>query len=70
MEQRSIKDLTNREFEVLEHVAEGRQNKEVAQALSISEATVENHLTHIYRKWDVTNRTEATFHAFRSGMTL
>ena len=68
MNWRRIHDLTRREREVLSQVVEGKQNKEVAQALSISEATVESHLTHIYRKLNVTNRTEATSHAFRSGM--
>ena len=51
--------LTQREVEVLSHVVSGKQNKEVALALNISHYTVERHLTKIYHKIDVANRTEA-----------
>jgi DNA-binding NarL/FixJ family response regulator len=70
MKRRGINGLSRRELEVLSHVAEGKQNKEVAQDLQIAEATVEIHLTHIYRKWGVTNRTEATRRALRLGMEI
>lgn len=68
MIKRAIDDLTGREQEVLTHVASGKSNKEVAQALVISEATVENHLTSIYRKWYVSSRTEASYHAYHLGL--
>lgn len=70
MTNNNIEQLTPREEEVLRHVAIGKINKKIALDLGISEATVENHLTNIYRKWDVGNRTEATVQAIRSGMTL
>jgi predicted ArsR family transcriptional regulator len=41
-------------------VAHGKQNKEIAEALSIAVHTVERHLTHIYQKLAVSNRTEAS----------
>ncbi len=51
--------LTTRELEVLELVAEGRQNKLIACELKLSEHTVKLHLHHIISKLGVTNRTEA-----------
>ena len=65
---RTVDVLTGREQEVLAHVAMGKSNKEVARDLVISEATVENHLTNIYRKWYVSNRTEASYYAHRLGL--
>lgn len=60
--------LTKREVEVLRHLASGKTNQEIAQNLFISEKTVHNHLSHIFRKLDVGNRTEATAAAFRFGI--
>jgi len=57
--QQPSKELTPRERSILVLVAEGKRNREVAQALGISEATVENHLHHIFQKLGVTTRTEA-----------
>jgi len=51
--------LTDREREVLDHIARGRINKEISDHLSITARTVENHLRHIYEKLRVHNRTEA-----------
>jgi DNA-binding NarL/FixJ family response regulator len=51
--------LSDRELEVLRHVARGSSNKEIAASLYISEATVKTHLVHIYRKLDVASRTAA-----------
>lgn len=51
--------LTSREYEVLQHVAAGKLNKEIGRDLFISEAGVETHLTNAYRKLDVNNRMEA-----------
>jgi DNA-binding NarL/FixJ family response regulator len=53
-------ELTPRESQVLSLVSTGSQNKEVARILSISECTVERHLTQIYQKIGVSNRTEAS----------
>jgi DNA-binding NarL/FixJ family response regulator len=52
--------LSRREVENLELVAGGRSNGDVARELSITEQTVKFHLSNIYRKLDVTNRTQAS----------
>jgi len=52
-------DLTDREREVLDHIARGRANKEIADRLNISQHTVDNHIRRIYEKLQVRNRTEA-----------
>jgi non-specific serine/threonine protein kinase len=62
--------LTARELEVLRLVAEGRTNREIAAALTISERTVNSHLVHIFDKLDVTSRTAATTAARRLGLLL
>ena len=51
--------LSSREIELLTLLATGATNKQLAQSLFISEATVKTHLVHIYRKLEVTNRTAA-----------
>ena len=51
--------LTNRETEILDLVAQGMSNKEIAEQLFISKYTVESHIKHIYRKLSVTKRTKA-----------
>lgn len=51
--------LTPREQEVLDLIAQGRSNAEIAKALRITEQTVKGHLWRLYRKLDVTNRTAA-----------
>ena len=53
--------LTPREQEVMVHIIQGRRNKEIAQLLFISQATVRNHLTAIREKLGVSTRTEAVF---------
>jgi DNA-binding NarL/FixJ family response regulator len=52
--------LTRRELEILKHVAEGNSNAQVARMLWVTEQTVKFHLSNIYRKLDVANRTEAS----------
>ena len=49
--------LTDREFEIVSYVAEGRTNKEIAEVLDISEHTVKEHIKHILRKTSATTRT-------------
>ncbi|OTG97893.1 DNA-binding response regulator [Acinetobacter sp. ANC 4654] len=51
--------LTNRETEILDLVAQGMSNKEIAEQLFVSKYTVESHIKHIYRKLSVTKRTKA-----------
>lgn len=60
--------LTSREIEVLEQVVIGAANKEIAQALYITENTVKIHLRNILEKLHVKNRTQAAVHAVREGL--
>ena len=60
--------LSEREFEVLELLAAGRSNKEIASQLSVSPNTVKSHLAKLYSKLDVTRRTEAILKARELGM--
>ena len=53
--------LTRREIEVLKLLAEGLFNKEIAYTLSISEKTVKNHVSNIFKKINVSDRTQAQF---------
>jgi DNA-binding NarL/FixJ family response regulator len=62
-----VEPLTEREQEVLQQVATGASNKEIARTLSISVRTVQVHLTNIYGKLDVRSRTEAALYAVRQG---
>ena len=59
--------LTEREKEILRWVAAGLQNKEIAQKLGISLATVRNHIHNILEKLDVHSKLEAVSLAFRQG---
>ncbi len=58
-------NLTSREIEVLELIAEGMINKEIAKTLYISEKTVKNHVSNIFRKLNVSDRTQAAIYAFK-----
>ena len=60
--------MTRRELEILKHVAEGHSNAALAKMLWVTEQTVKFHLSNIYRKLDVTNRTEASRWAQVSGL--
>lgn len=60
--------LTQREVEILQHVASGLANKEIALRLRISERTVKNHLSNIMEKLHVNSRTQAAVYALRSGL--
>ena len=57
--------LTPREVEVLEHLAQGKTNREIARELVLSERTVQRHISNIYAKIQVRNRAEATTFALR-----
>jgi DNA-binding NarL/FixJ family response regulator len=61
-------DLTRREIEILRLVAEGHSNSQLAALLWVSEQTVKFHLSNIYRKLDVANRTEASRWAQINGL--
>lgn len=58
--------LTKRELEVLIEVANGMFNKEIATSLNISERTVKNHISNIFKKIDVADRTQAAVFAIRN----
>jgi two-component system, NarL family, response regulator DevR len=60
--------LTSREREILQLVSEGHTNAELAHMLWVTEQTVKFHLSNIYRKLDVSNRTEASRWAQRAGL--
>lgn len=60
--------LSARELDVLRHVARGRTNKEIASALHITEGTVKNHLTSIFSRLDVLDRTQAALKARDLGL--
>lgn len=63
-------DLTERESEVLQLLAQGLANKQIAVRLSISEHTVKFHVSAIYAKLGVTNRTEAVRRGARLGLIV
>ena len=59
--------LSPREVEILDNIAQGMTNKEVAYTLAISEQTVKNHMSSILRKLSVNDRTQAVVYAMRQG---
>lgn len=61
-------NLTSREIEVLELIAEGMINKEIAKQLYISEKTVKNHVSNIFKKLNVSDRTQAAIYAFKNNL--
>ena len=63
-----IESLTKRELEVLKLLAVGMYNKEVAEKLNISERTVKNHVSNIFKKIEVTDRTQAAVFAIRNNL--
>lgn len=63
-----IDNLTKRELEVLKLLAVGMYNKEVAEKLDISERTVKNHVSNIFKKIEVTDRTQAAVFAIRNNL--
>jgi len=58
-------EITDREYSVLELIAAGQSNKEIARSLGISPNTVKTHSSHLFRKLDANKRTEAVFKARR-----
>lgn len=61
-----IDSLTKRELEVLVQVANGMFNKEIATSLDISERTVKNHISNIFKKIEVSDRTQAAVFAIKN----
>ena len=60
--------LTGREMEILSHIARGEANKMIANQLCISEKTVKNHISSIFRKLGVSDRTQAALYAVKHRM--
>lgn len=60
--------LTPRELHVLEALAEGKRNKEIAEALAISETTVKSHLNRAYHKLHLSDRLQAALYVERHGL--
>lgn len=67
-EKYKINSLTKRELEILVHVANGMFNKEIATSLNISERTVKNHLSNIFKKIEVSDRTQAAVFAIKNSI--
>jgi DNA-binding NarL/FixJ family response regulator len=63
-----ISDLTKRELEVLKLLSVGMYNKEIAEKLEISERTVKNHVSNIFKKLEVTDRTQAAVFTIRNNL--
>lgn len=60
--------LTKRELEVLKLITEGMLNKEIAHILCISEKTVKNHISNIFKKIEVSDRTQAAVFAIKNNV--
>ena len=61
--------LTRREFEVIKLISKGYNNKEIATELYISEKTVKNHVSNIFKKIKVTDRTQAALYAIKNNIS-
>lgn len=68
-EKNRLNDLTPREREILEYVAQDYQNSEIAEVLTISIRTVETHRANMMRKLDLHNKTELLRYALKHGIT-
>lgn len=66
LDKEKIEWLTKRELDVLRLISEGCSNKKISDELTISERTVKNHISHIFRKIDVEDRTQAAVFAIRN----
>lgn len=66
LDKEKIEWLTKRELDVLRLISEGCSNKKISDELTISERTVKNHISHIFKKIDVEDRTQAAVFAIRN----
>lgn len=66
LDKEKIELLTKRELDVLRLISEGCSNKKISDELTISERTVKNHISHIFKKIDVEDRTQAAVFAIRN----
>lgn len=60
--------LSKREAEVLAEMAKGKTNKEIAETLFVSEKTIKTHVSHIFNKLQVTDRTQAAIYAMQNNL--
>ena len=65
---KKLSELTRREIDVLKMIASGSFNKEIASTLNISERTVKNHVSNIFKKIEVSDRTQAAVFAIKNGI--
>ena len=63
-----IDSLTKREVQVLKELAVGKFNRDIAKEMEISERTVKNHISSIFKKLDVTDRTQAAVFAIKNNL--
>lgn len=68
IDKEKLEALTKREMEILTQVASGMFNKEIANNLDISERTVKNHISNIFKKIDVSDRTQAAVFAIKNNV--
>ena len=68
LDKEKLKSLTKREIEVLKAISAGLLNKEIATNLGISERTVKNHISNIFKKIDVADRTQAAVFAIKNNI--
>ncbi len=68
IDREKINQLTARELELLKMIASGKKNLEIATTLNISERTVKNHLSHVFDKLKVADRTQAAVFAIRNNL--
>lgn len=68
IDKEKIDSLTKREVEILKQIAGGRFNKEIADNLNITERTVKNHISNLFKKIDVNDRTQAAVFAIRNNL--
>ena len=63
-----VLQLTDRELEILKLMSSGMLNKEIAMQLNISERTVKNHVSNIFKKIEVSDRTQAAVFAIKNNL--
>jgi two-component system response regulator DegU len=65
---RNYNALSERETEIVKLIAEGQSNREISEALGLSEKTIKNHISRIFAKLHITARTQAVVHAIKTGI--